>query len=222
VVLDFRVEYAQSFDSERARAFVEGFPETFRLVTEVEEGDDETVGYVAYSEGDTRALQVGPWGFAFNEITVRSPRPYTSWEDIVTIARPLWERYVTELGVARVKRLGLRYSNVLRLDADPTGERKLLRSWPKFSESILRDPETYLLRMDVPLTDPGLRATVVHVLSHPETEPGPVQIVVDNDVYAPNLADEPSTVWETFERLRSAKNALFYDALTESALDRYR
>ena len=220
VVLELGVEYGSESSAELFRAFVaslEGdYPQVDSVTTEGEDGEEHVRGYAAYNPERTRVVQVGDWGFTLNELA-----PYSSWKDTAAVARPVWDRFRKAFSVGAVTRLGLRYINVLDFPSDEGGDRQLLNSWPPFCGDLIeRDPAGFTLSMDVPLKEPGVRALVYHGLG--QGEGGTVQLVVDNYVYVPAYDGPVDGVWDEFERLRAVKNRLFFEAVTDAALDPYR
>ena len=225
VVLNFGVVYGQQmpFSVERARAFADMLG-GFARVQDVpaEEGDSQ--GIIAFSDENTRAIQVLSDTFAINlfgyNSAIETSPIYDSWESVRGHARPLWNAFCAHFEVEHVNHLALRYINELTFEPDHTGERRLLESWPSFSpELINRDPEGFVMRMEVPLRGNQLRATIVHIISHDDE--GNVRLIVDNDVIKSDRRKDIEEIWEDFEAMRHVKNKLFYDALTETALKPY-
>lgn len=220
VVLDFGVEYPGGEDLGRLRAFIASleaeYPDSQPIQQSGGDGEPEKeIGYFAYSPENTRAIQVSFRGLTVNELV-----PYTSWEDVSNQVRPLWDRFVEAFEISSVRWVGLRYINRLAHPTDETGTRQLLRSWPPFCEDLIeRKPDGFLLRMEVPLTEPGVHAAISHALTYPDGEN--IELVIDNNVYVPAYEGDASSIWDTLDKLRDIKNKLFFGALTEEALGPY-
>lgn len=219
VVVEFGVVYATATDTEVFRAFVaslDGYPEVETVLGAGDGTEERIYGYVAYNSEQTRVIRVGEWGLTLNELA-----PYGTWDDIVEIVRPLWDRFQKAFDVESVTHLGLRYINGLNFPPDEAGNRQLLHSWPPFCDDLIeRNPDGFAMRMDVPLRNSGMRARIYHSLSR--TEDGNIGLLIDNYVHIIPDENDFVSIWDTFGRLREAKNKLFFEAITDAALDPYR
>ncbi|MEM1115957.1 MAG: TIGR04255 family protein [Bacteroidota bacterium] len=218
VVLNFGVEYAAPFSLDAAREFARGLDGFSRVEPIPGRDEGQEIGVIAYADDDTKAVQVTRYGLAINLFgfgqAARGEATYDSWEAVKSEAEPLWERFVSD--AKSVDALSLRYVNRLQYQTDETGDRRLLQSWPRFCDDlIVRDPESFVMRMEAPLHEQGFRATIVHIVSH--TEGGDVILTIDNDIQTTAYDGGVNDVWATFDQIRPIKNRLFREALTDTA-----
>jgi uncharacterized protein (TIGR04255 family) len=152
-------------------------------------------------------------GFTYNRL-----RPYPSWEAILAEAIRLWRIYVATVGPEAITRTAVRYINRLQLPAPTIGLSEYLEAPPRVPEGYQAKMEGFLTRVTLSASY-GLSA-IVTTASEPSLGTSDITIILDIDVFseAAELAPDDARLEPTLERLRTLKNRLFFESLTEDAV----
>ena len=146
-------------------------------------------------------------------MTLSRLAPYTDWEDLSGRARPLAERFLQVTEATHVERLALRYINHFRLSAgNPTDYFVAL---PSFPESLPLLAESFVSKITARHREGDLSAHVTHALLD-ELAPGGAGFILDIDAFmATRFSPRTNQFWGTFEHLRTFKNSIFFELITE-------
>jgi uncharacterized protein (TIGR04255 family) len=144
---------------------------------------------------------------------------YTDWEDLFGTAWELWETYRETVKPAKIRRLAGRYISKLELS--------MADNWDVYIEHPPSIPSGF------GMAGCEMRSSIFHidsllwaesVLSLKSANENEVIIALDNDVHRKNLDIDPKDshqIKEIFSQIRSVKNDLFFETLTEKALEKY-
>ena len=146
-------------------------------------------------------------------MTLSRLTPYSSWEEICRQAHPLAEGFLRVAGPPYVERLALRYINHFRLpDRDPSDYFVAL---PSFPESLPLLAESFVSRITARHQEHDLSAHVTHALLD-DLAPGEAGFILDIDAFvATRFPPHADQFWGTFDRLRTLKNSIFFELITE-------
>jgi uncharacterized protein (TIGR04255 family) len=179
-------------------------------------------GYMYTSKDGKQIVQARLDGFTFSRL-----KPYQSWERLHEDSHPLWDLYVKVASPEVVTRVALRYINRLDiplpirdfsdyLNAPPTIPPGLHQELSRFLTRILiYDPNFDASAIITQSLEP-LRDTTLEILRDTKTVP----IILDIDVFKEvefSMADERT--WNIISRLRDLKNKIFFESVTEKALE---
>jgi len=167
-------------------------------------------GYWLRSEDECNIAQFREDGFTFNRL-----RPYTSWEPVTDEARRLWRLYVDVAGPTSVVRVGARYINHIQIP-EP------IRAYSKYFTAPLPVPPTldtplrsFLTRILTPARADGVHLSITQALVE-DQDPDRATILLDIDAYVAREFDPSDPeLWNSLERIRVAKNAAFFESITE-------
>jgi uncharacterized protein (TIGR04255 family) len=149
-------------------------------------------------------------GFLFSR-----QQPYEGWERFRTEARRLWDVYRAVTRPEAVTRVALRYVN--RLDVLPSdgGLKDYLRVLPDVPKGLPDIVSDFFMQLQVP--QEGLSGTLI--LREATLEPSPsgmAYVLLDIDLFrVAELPQEEGPLWDFVERLRTRKNEVFEECITD-------
>jgi len=178
------------------------------------------MGYLFKSPTENKAVQARLDGFTFNKL-----RPYTKWTEFAKEARELWAMYREVAKPILIDRIGLRYLNRLELPLPIRDFRDYCLLFPNIPQQLPQQLNSFFMQYGCPIEQSKTAQAEITVTFGPPP-PGKAIIplildvaVTDTCNYRPEL-DTP--VWESFEALRKAKNAIFDASTSELAKSLFR
>lgn len=173
--------------------------------------DQGLQGIFFKSEDDKDIAQFRIDGFTINRLA-----PYTRWEDILSRAQHLWPLYVRVARPLEITRLALRYINRIPL---PGGEELTMYMRVPLGVPPELPPNISDLFYRITIHDVELAA---HVTQSFEVRGPDATWLLDIDAFreGPWEPDNPS-IYETLDHLRDFKNRIFFNLLTEAAIQRF-
>lgn len=204
----------ESFPEQRTRREFEG---QYQLDAKGEKVNQQTrqeiTGYIYEERERKQILQFLKNRYAYNRL-----QPYVSWDDFVENARSNWENYY--IGTAEpesITKLRLRFLNHLHI---PTTEEPsaYVTTYPSLPDTINDTVNSFFYRIGL-IDREGITSRAVHTLKPAKNE-FQVILVIDNSVEMTIQTDpDNQEIWEKIEKLRSKKNQLFFELLTDRAID---
>lgn len=155
--------------------------------------------------------------FRLDGFTLSRLEPYTAWVDLVARVQELWTKYKSAAQPAKIIRVATRFINRIPL---PPGEsfEKTFTSTFTIASSLPQFVAGYLLRVVIPFEKEGAMAIFTQSLDGNRQD-----CVFDIDAFVETpggLAD--AQAWDKLEMLHGIKNQLFFESLTEEALERFK
>lgn len=178
-------------------------------------GGSEQFGWRYDSNDGARVAQFRRDGLTFSVL-----KGYTTWADAKSSAQELWGLYCRWGSPRLVKRLAVRYINVLNL---PKGEDSdnYLTAGPRIPSELPQLWSGFLYRVVIPFTADEASAIVTQAMEPPLESSVP--IVLDIDVFLERvLAPDSTEIWAKLDKLRDIKNRIFFASVTEKALEPHR
>lgn len=174
-------------------------------------------GYMYRSADDKQIVQYRLDGFTFNRM-----QPYDKWETLRDEGRRLWEFYCEAMSPETTTRVALRYINFLELPTPVHEFAEYLTSPPVVPANLPQGVSSFLTRIVINEPTQGVAAVITQALEK-IIKPDIVPIILDIDAIkeGPFGPDSPE-IWETFERLRIFKNQVFFESVTEKALELFQ
>ncbi|MCI0504758.1 MAG: TIGR04255 family protein [Gammaproteobacteria bacterium] len=157
--------------------------------------------------------------------------PYESWPSLKDTTRDIFNKYIGFVPQTQISRIGMRYINKLKLPlTDDFNFQNYITTFqplPKYNDELpnkLAKFETFVV---VPLEDIGCTSTIRQVTLDAEEEtPGPAYLpfILDVDIFQIKLQEDikGNDIWETFNKMREKRNAIFFGSLTDAALEPYK
>jgi len=228
-IIDFRVKARSGF---RAQAFAalqnqlrNQFPKMeerrhFETMLHVSPGSTQAKtqelglqGYFFKSDDGKNIAQFRVDGFTFNRL-----RPYTSLDDILPLAMEMWDVYC---GVAKpevVTRLAVRYINDIPLPPSLRELEDYLRAAPTIPPELPQGLSAFVSRVTIHQAEHRLTANIFQAFQSDITT-RQIKVILDIDVYKQHqYAVDESAISNTFQQLRTFKNQIFFNVLTDETL----
>ncbi len=234
-LIDLRAELAPGTAVERLAAFHAGvastYPESEKRVTvsgsfevgpsgqpKIDVPPPQHVGFMCWSSDRVQAVQARLDGFTLNRL-----RPYTHWEQFSGEAKACWPEYVRVASPTSVVRVALRYINRIEIPAKAEFS-KYFRTLPQLAPELPQSVANLLMRVVLGVsTGRAVVLTMASETVNPAGNSGKIPVILDIDVFQEGdfKPDDPK-IWDILEELRELKNRVFFDSLTEEALEVYR
>lgn len=173
----------------------------------------ETIGYLFRSDDGLHICQARANGFTFSRLA-----EYTSWDEVSTEARRLWEKYRTIATPTSITRVALRYVNRLDLPLPVTDFSLYLRTAPQLSTDLPQGLSGYFMQLQLPMPHIQGACIINQTIIEPPAKPNTVSVVLDIDVFrTSDFATNEAQLWEQLEQLRHEKNRVFESCITPEA-----
>ena len=172
-------------------------------------------GYRYSSEDGHRVAQFRVDGFTFSQL-----EPYNTWEEMKEEAARLWEVYVDAVSPDPITRVGTRYINILKLPLN-TELKEYLEAPPTIPAGLNQALGSFLTRVDI--HDPTIEARgfLTQALEGVHDDYAP--IVLDIDVFVTKEFDpREDNLWQCLEQLRDFKNTVFFESITDKAVELFQ
>lgn len=172
-------------------------------------------GLILRTADRRRAVQARLDGFSASRL-----KPYENWAALRAEAERLWLVYRGVVAPTRVTRVTVRYINRIELPL-PVGDLEdFFITRPEIPASVSRTVAGFLMRVVIPSDEFGVVGIVTQA-SEPATNES-VSVLFDIEVFKEHGIDPLSAdIWTEIDRLRDFKNRIFFDSVTERALERY-
>jgi uncharacterized protein (TIGR04255 family) len=171
-------------------------------------------GYLYVSEADGKIVQVRMDGFTFNKL-----RPYTDWRTFVAEAKELWDRYRTIATPANVTKIALRYINRIELPLPIAEFRDYCLLFPEFPPKIPQSLAAFFLRFVTPIAEVPGAVTSTTLTFEPPGGKATLPLILDIHTAQEFEVMDPASdlMWSKMESLRTVKNDIFFESLTNKA-----
>lgn len=166
------------------------------------------VGYFRRSRSAPLGMQVRQDG-----LTVSRGAPYESWESLKQQFLELWKWYTTVVNVAKIKRIGVRYTNRILLPLPVKDFREYFNTLPTIGDGLPGGLLAYGMQLQIPLVDSGALVILAQSMQ-PFVGGDKLPIVLDIDVVRPGpLAVE--ALMDTLAELHDRENDFFENSITD-------
>ena len=163
-----------------------------------------------------RIVQFRRDGFTYSTMS-----GYTNWANAKAAAQELWQKYCAVGKPKDVSRVAVRYVNALEF---PAGEDldlyfTVAARVPPGAPDVISG---FLHRVTVPFSDDGLISANITQAFEPSTGKT-ITLILDIDVWHEHVwAVDSVEMWSSLDHLRDIKNMLFFNSVTERALEPYK
>ena len=175
------------------------------------------LGIRLHSRDEKYVAQFSREGFTFSRLA-----PYETWERLVEEARRLWTIYVECVRPEAVTRVAARFINDLQLPMQP-GEQfeEYMSTPPQVPAALPQHVLEFLQRIVIHDTTTGLRAIVTQLLQGGGWTDR-IPVILDIDVFCqPEFVPTSGDTWSCLRKMRDFKNRVFFESLTEKAVELY-
>jgi uncharacterized protein (TIGR04255 family) len=179
---------------------------------------DKIIGYQFWSSDEKQVVQYKQDGFAYSRL-----KPYENWDSIFTEAKKLWEIYNKNLKTYLVKRIAVKYINLIEIPLRSFKLENYFTAPPQVSDGLPQSIENFISQITIKYPETTTKAIITMKLS-PSSNKDTTSTIYDIDVFKITdiKSERYSTIWETFNELRLIKNDIFDKGLTENAKKLFR
>jgi uncharacterized protein (TIGR04255 family) len=145
---------------------------------------------------------------------------YDEWAKFRDRAMEAARSYLALPGVDRLKRVALRYINVIRFSESSVNLEEYLPASPIIPSGLPQGIAGFFQRVVLPIPADGLTAVITQALEDP-AQPTP-SVILDIDVFAEIALAPSDPSWpKTFEKIRDWKNRIFFEFINEKTVTLY-
>jgi uncharacterized protein (TIGR04255 family) len=176
--------------------------------------DHAVFGYRYRSQDGTRVVQFRRDGFTFSQL-----EPYQTWGAMKEHAQRVWVAYRESASPTLVTRVATRYVNVIRVRHGVDLSVYFVTP-PRIPPALPQAVPEFFTRVSIRDPDSGAMGLITQVLEGTDSDPAPV--VLDIDVFLRGQFDAGSNeYWVSLEDLPRFKNRIFFESLTDDALEAF-
>lgn len=228
-VLDFRIRNVEGFDGRALANVTESFKSSFPITgllrqraveLSLEPGHQsvtsETITGARFDNGDrTKVAVFGVEGFTFSHVN-----SYSHWDALKADALSAWGEYTKIVQPQEITRVGLRYVN--RFDFVGQIELKdFFTAAPELPPGLPQVLDQFHSRIIFPLPGQLGFGSLAHVA--PKSPDSSFRVILDIDIYKENTGYDAIDMraWDLLDKFREEKNRVFFEAVTEHALEKF-
>jgi uncharacterized protein (TIGR04255 family) len=168
-------------------------------------------GFLRRNAVNQSVVQFRRDGFTFSKL-----KPYTSWQDVSAMARPLWARYVEIARPEAIVRMAVRYINHIR---PPVGwassiEWLSIRTVSPQIPGIDSQPSDFFIRILQKHPSAEYVATIT-VATIAEAENQRALLLDIDAAHSARLPPDDPSLWSILNDLRDYKNDIFFGTITQ-------
>ncbi|MCI0458310.1 MAG: TIGR04255 family protein [Gemmataceae bacterium] len=149
-------------------------------------------------------------GFLFSRL-----QPYEGWEPFRNEARRLWEVYRAVTRPEAITRVAVRYVNQLDIPLTDADLREYVRLLPALPVGLSAPVSHFFMEVQIPQEDlQGM--LILREATLTPASPGLASVLLDIDLFrTTELPQEERSLWDFVERLRTRKNHVFEECITD-------
>lgn len=232
-LLDFRVERSAPVDLKVVDPFLDAVSPEFanrqpriefesRLEFDVHgvqnfANDRRVKGWLLRSADGRHVIQPTADG-----LTISQLKPYSRWEDLVEIARRLWDVYSRTSQPVSLTRISTRFINRIVIPAVKFRFDEWFLTGPTLGPNVPDQLTELLMRMVVKDGD-GKSAAVVTLVTQPPDELSRTPVIFDIETFTSlSLSPTDDSIWREVKELRDFKNRVFFGSITEKTKELFR
>jgi len=173
------------------------------------------VGYRYTSEDRLRVVQFRIDGFTFSQL-----EPYDTWAEMKAQAVRLWGVYAASVSPSPITRVATRYVNLLKLPTNIELKEYLVAP-PTIPAGLNQELSSFLTRVEI--REPAIKAHGILTQAFEGVHNGYAPIVLDIDVFMARQFDaHEEEFWRCLDQLRDFKNTVFFESITEKAMELFQ
>lgn len=172
-------------------------------------------GFLNWSADEKQVVQFRLDGYSFSRL-----KPYSRWEKHFPEVIRLWSLFSTTTSPVRIKRIAVRFINVIEIPRESVLQDYLVNyPIPPSNGCILNN---FFNRIEFNISDKNISAVVTQALAN-SNDPINRSIILDIEVFKEiNSQISENTIAEVFQVLRDVKNDVFKKSLTKKAGELFR
>lgn len=232
-LIDIRVELPEATDFQALSAFPDAVRDAYPTsrdrrrgrvqldfsqagAPKVQAESEHPDGYLCTSADGTQVVQARLDGFTFSRL-----KPYQTWEQLRDTTRSLWGSYRQIARPSAVTRIAVRYINRLELPLPFEDLREWVLTVPGLPPALPQELDGFFMKLNLPFQEPSGFVNLMQSLEPGEYKTS-VPLIFDIDVFLPHRCDPADDeMWERFEDLRTIKNCVFFNSITDKTKGLY-
>lgn len=191
-----------------------------QIVPSVQQGkpafeDIGCVGLKLHSDDNLHITQFNKGAFVFSRLN-----PYSAWGQFSQEALRLWTIYCELLKPTEVRRIGLRFINRIVVKREKVELSDYYKNPPEPLKELNWPLAGYLAHdvMQVPETPYS-----VNLIKTVQNVPGEIGLILDIDVFMQSqFKYDELRIIECLEEMRWVKNTIFFNSITQKALEEFK
>lgn len=173
------------------------------------------VGYRYTSLDGRRVAQFRTDGFTFSRL-----EPYDTWDEMKNEAARLWKTYAESVTPNPITRIATRYINLLKLPLNAKLNEYLVAP-PVIPKGLDQNLSSFLTRIEIHMQSIEAHGILTQHLEGAREDHAPV--VLDIDVFVAGQFDpHRGEFWECLDQLRTFKNTVFFESITDKTAELFR
>jgi uncharacterized protein (TIGR04255 family) len=174
-------------------------------------------GYRFQSPDEKKIVQARLDGFTFNKL-----KPYEKWDVFRSEARELWDYYFQLTNPVKITRIALRYINRIEIPLPMKDFKEYILTNPEVAPKLPQALDRFFMQLGIPNPDIQATALITQTMETP-TENQRLPLIFDIDVFRKvnYIGNEPE-MWDEFEKLRTFKNEVFFNSITEKTEELFK
>lgn len=175
-------------------------------------------GFHFNSLDGTKVVQYRLDGFTFNKL-----KPYENWAKFRNEARSLWEKYLEIVKPLKIVRIALRYINQIEIPLPFKDFEEYILTLPKLAPKLSQQVvSSSFMQFTIQNRDIEASAIITQTMKKP-TPVGKLPFILDIDAFKLQIFGEnKQQMWDEFEKLRTFKNDIFFNTITEKTMDMFK
>lgn len=173
-------------------------------------------GFIFRSPAEHKIVQARMDGFTFNKL-----KPYENWEKFRDEAHELWNAYREMFNPSKIIRIALRYINRIEVPR-PFGDfKEYILTNPEIAPKLPQSVAHFYMQLVMPKPDIEATAVITQTMEN-VTEKNLQPLILDIDVFKEALYTDEKKMWADFEKLRTFKNEIFFNSVTDKAKELFK
>lgn len=170
-------------------------------------------GFFFKSEDEKLIAQFRVDGFTLNKL-----KPYSSWDELLPLAADLWNRFTSVAKPLAVTRCALRYINHIVINETQFDFDDYLTVAPQVPQALPQTINGFLSKITI-VDDTKMMAAHVTQVFEPHPSIPNTPIIIDIDAFKNvDIGPDDANLWEIFTDLRTFKNRIFFNFLTDKTI----
>jgi uncharacterized protein (TIGR04255 family) len=189
---------------------------SFKIENSKAETEHTLLGHRA--ENGNFVLQCTSTTFSLSEIN-----KYSSWDNVKENAKQIWEKFAKAFLISNISEVSVRYINRLQLPCSIVVANEYWKSANPQLPSEFGTIHEYFNRIGFSFPNSEVKGLLIQLLDNMPAAPGHINLLVDilTMIQSDFKPDAPD-LWTKLEHLRNCKNVIFFDNLTDKAVQLYR
>jgi len=165
---------------------------------------------------------------AIDKLAISTLAPYKPWPELRDILNKLFTDYLTYASQTEITRLGMRYINKVHLPLEDNFDFQkyltVFQPLPKYN-GLPNVVSKFESMVTIPLSDIDCISNIRQVLLEPEkneiSDQELLPFILDIDVIRVETLkiSQSDEIWESFDKMREKKNAIFFGTFNDPALE---